>query len=182
MNGVRLILRNENGNQIAEAVSGPGGPGMLSGYYSFSGLCAGATRWKSTRPPCKAISHPQPARAIPRTTAIRAPPSSNCQRMHPRIRRSTSASSRVRRGDGNFVWNDANRNGIQDAGEPVSTASRFNYATYKAIRSSRSRSQAERLLPIPGVVPGELPTGRELLVAASGFVMTTPTWGICARQ
>ncbi|MBT1074691.1 SdrD B-like domain-containing protein, partial [Geobacter grbiciae] len=112
INGVTLNLRKVSDNSIVATTTTTG-----NGYYQFSGFCAGSYKVEVITP---TGYMPTPSCSTDQTIAN----DSNCNPAPVDLPANFSSNQTIDFGFiklasiGDFVWNDMNRDGIQDAGEP----------------------------------------------------------------
>jgi hypothetical protein len=120
ISGVSLILYNSSHTQVQTAIT------SATGYYQFSGLCEGTYEVDvvaSTLPPNFTPTTPQAPGSTPSNDSIGSPApvtltlDSN-NNVTPDENINFGYVSPCDGAIGDFVWNDQNGNGIQDAGEP----------------------------------------------------------------
>ncbi|GLI39271.1 hypothetical protein GHYDROH2_27720 [Geobacter hydrogenophilus] len=118
INGVVLNLRKSSDNSLiatTTTITGPTG----DGYYQFNGLCAGSYK----------VEVITPTGYLPTTTCSADQTignDSNCNPAQVDLAANFSSNETIDFGFftpctgsiGDFVWNDLNHNGVQDAGEP----------------------------------------------------------------
>ena len=116
INGVPVTLKNASGQTIATTVTGA--PGTLLGQYRFSGLCQGNYTVEVATPVSMQASQTGGTSNIALDSngspAAVYLPTDRSQDLTIDFGYHTPCTGAI----GDLVWNDQNRNGIQDVGEP----------------------------------------------------------------
>ncbi len=120
IDGVTVWLKDSYGNLLETTVTGTGGPNNQPGYYQFNGRCAGAYTVE-----IKASTLPAGFTATNSNVGGDSGLDSNGSPASVTLATDSGADQTVDFGYkppctgsiGDYVWSDANKNGIQDAGE-----------------------------------------------------------------
>jgi hypothetical protein len=173
INGVTLTLKDPSNTTIATTTSGLGPLGQ-AGYYSFSGLCAGRYAVE--------LSTPQGLVASPVLSGSDSTVDSNPIPAPVVLASDSSIDPTIDFGFnppcsgsiGNLVWDDLNRDGLQDAGEPGIDGVTVRLRDASGVLLASTTSASGGLYQFGGLCAGSYqvevmpPSGRSASPALSG--------------
>ncbi|MHB8714067.1 MAG: SdrD B-like domain-containing protein, partial [Trichloromonadaceae bacterium] len=170
INGVTVLL--EDGiNPPKPMTTFTGGPNQAPGYYNFGGLCAGdyIVEVDLTSAPLEGLA-PSPTGKGTAATDSNSSPAAvvlpNDTSNDPRI---DFGFSKICEGTiGNYVWDDANKNGIQDAGEMPLSGVMVNISGPNGYSNSMM-TNAQGSYQFTGLCPG---TYSVSVVTPAGYALT----------
>jgi hypothetical protein len=173
--GVLLALLNSSGMQIATATT------TSSGYYQFNGLCAGSytvTVDSATVPlgfvPTISNAGSNPANDSNGSPApVTLPTNSSSDETIDFGYHTPPCSGAI----GDFVWNDLNQNGIQDAGEPGIGGVKLTLANSSGMQIATATTTSSGYYQFSGLCAGSYRVTVDSTTLPPGFVPTISNAG-----